>query len=112
MEAFESPSGAESWRVSRFPAAQKTALVPVLPHKIRNCPFFFTVQKQIPYKSENADRAAAGGPEGRRHTGRHVPLAALRPGLSSSLALSLLFRTRITSCYAYRVETGPHFVPG
>ena len=48
---------------------------------------------------------------GRRAT-RPVQYAVNLDGPSSTLAFSL-FRTRITIiCYAFRVETGPYFVPG
>ena len=37
---------------------------------------------------------------------------ANRDGFVSGSEVLLLFRTRITTCYSYRVETGPYFVPG
>ena len=51
-------------------------------------------------------RGAAAAAGGCGHGGRGG-----RAGPSSPFAFSFC-RTRITTCYAYRVEAGPYFVPG
>ena len=76
--------------------------------------------------------ASAAHPRGRLHAAlrRHAvelhagarpfPLQTPSPYLVPGIAKHILdrvetgglFRTRITACYYYRVETGPYFVPG